>query len=254
MDNIYSAYHYACKTKADREVVEQYANEAIEQFEKATETAALASFGNIGDIKYTARTTVPNGGAWCDGSTYAKADFEAVYKMLTEGALVSVDMSEYDYLVAEKGSCGFFGLDIATETFKVPTLSDVFVKAGQEADEFGAESLPNIKGTLPANSWQAGTVKLTGSFYNAGTSSYGVNTVGSSDAGTAFNASLSSSTYQDGAKVNPDHVKYRAYIVLFTAEKELSVVDWTNRINEVAEERMAELQAGGLTTIKYWDE
>ena len=67
------------------------------------------------------------------------------------------------------------------------------------------------------------------------------------------NASKISSTYQDGAKVNPDHVCYRAYIVLFTDEKELSVVNWTNQINQVAADRMAELQAGGLTTIKYWE-
>ena len=250
-DNIYSALHWAKKAEAAFKSVEELTP-------LAQEAANKAFWGNIGDIQYTARSTVPNGGAWCDGSTYAKADFEAVYKMLTEGALVSVDMSEYDSLVAEKGSCGFFGLDTATETFKVPTLSDVFVKAGQEAATFGDESLPNITGSFRNNGLKPDVIsnQTSGAFYR--TDYAGICCASTTDnyntAEINIDASLSSSTYQDGAKVNPDHVKYRAYIVLFTAEKELSVVNWTNQINQVAADRMAELQAGGLTTIKYWDE
>jgi hypothetical protein len=244
----YSALHWAKKAEKAFKSVEELTP-------LAQEAANKAFWGNIGDIKYTARTTVPNGGAWCDGSTYAKADFEAVYKMLTEGTMIAVDMAEYDSLVADKGSCGFFGLDTATETFKVPTLSDVFVKAGQEAATFGDESLPNIKGA--ASQVDAGVWWRQGAFYfgdTIGDADYAITGTASSNSKSLYlNASNSSPTYQDGAKVNPDHVKYRAYIVLFTAEKELSVVDWTNRINEVAEERMDELRDAGLTTIKYWE-
>lgn len=247
----YSALHWAKKAEKAFKSVEELTP-------LAQEAANKAFWGNIGDIKYTARTTVPNGGAWCDGSTYAKADFEAVYKMLTEGTMIAVDMAEYDSLVAEKGSCGFFGLDTATETFKVPTLSDVFVKVGQEAATFGAESLPNITGSFRNNGLKPDAVsdQTSGAFYRTNYAGLGcASTVGNYDT-AEFNidASLSSSTYQDGAKVNPDHVKYRAYIVLFTAEKELSIANWTNRINEVADNRLEEIQAAGLTTIKYWDE
>ena len=102
MDNIYSAYHYACKTKADREAIEALAPKVLEAADKA-------AFGNIGDIKYTLRTTVPNGGAWCDGASYAKEDYPDVYKLLTDGKLVSVDMTTFDSSVNLNGSCGFFG-------------------------------------------------------------------------------------------------------------------------------------------------
>lgn len=42
------------------------------------------------------------------------------------------------------------------------------------------------------------------------------------DTPSSFDASLSSSSYQDGAKVNPDHVVYRAYVVLYSSAAEAS--------------------------------
>ena len=242
----YSALHWAKK-----------AEKALESFEtllpKAEEAANKAFWGNIGDIKYTARTTVPNGGAWCDGSTYAKADFEAVYKMLTEGTMIAVDMAEYDSLVAEKGSCGFFGLDTTTETFKVPTIPAMLLTKEQAAVVGNGMTLGLTDGTINTGLYHADIPALIG---RAG--AYGSEVGTPATVTTTFDdgkaIGITTDPTKSGIVANLDVVEYRAYIVLFTAEKELSVVDWTNRINEVAEERMAELQAGGLTTIKYWDE
>ena len=50
MDNIYSAYHYACKTKADREVAEQAANSAVEAKNLANEAVTkLGEFDSTVD-------------------------------------------------------------------------------------------------------------------------------------------------------------------------------------------------------------
>ena len=240
----YSALHWAKKAEKAQEAIEVI-------LPKAEEAANKAFWGNIGDIKYTARTSAPNGGAWCDGASYSKEQYPDVYKMLTDGNLLSIDIDSYNSTVETNGSCGLFGLDTASESFRVPSLNDVYIKSGQVADEFGAESLPNISGrtsNIPMSFGGSGAllnVKTDGKAWASGTGSdYGYVTI---------DASRSSSTYKDGAKVNPDHVCYRAYIVLYTAEKELSVVNWTNQINQVAADRMAELQAGGLTTIKYWE-
>ena len=186
--------------------------------------AELASFGNIGDIKYTSRTDVPNGGAWCNGALYTKAQFPDVYQMLVDGKLQSTTISAFDSSVSANGSCGFFGLDTANERFKVPMLKDVYLKAGQAGEMFGAESLPNISGSITwTNMFCNGVASQTGAL--AGTS----NTVrrhndggSTSGGGIDFNASRSSSTYQDGAKVNPDHVTYRAYVVLYASAAEAS--------------------------------
>lgn len=56
MDNIYSAYHYACKTKADREVAEQAANSAIEAKDLANE--AVTKLGEFDSTVDTAKTEI----------------------------------------------------------------------------------------------------------------------------------------------------------------------------------------------------
>lgn len=194
------------------------------QFEYADSTVK-SSFGNIGDIEYTSRTDVPNCGAWCDGALYTKAQFPDIYQMLVDGKLQSTTVSEFDSSVSANGSCGFFGLDTANERFKVPLLKDVYLKAGQAPSMFGAESLPNITGTAynilmglnqtpygdgALNATKTGNEGVSGSdYYRRGNIS--------------FDASRSSSTYQDRAKVNPDHVTYRAYVVLYASAAGASV-------------------------------
>lgn len=56
MDNIYSAYHYACKTKADKEVAEQAANSAIEAKDLANE--AVTKLGEFDSTVDTAKTEI----------------------------------------------------------------------------------------------------------------------------------------------------------------------------------------------------
>lgn len=189
------------------------------QFEYADSTVK-SSFGNIGDIEYTSRTDVPNGGAWCDGALYTKAQFPDVYQMLVDGKLQSTTVSKFDSTVSANGSCGFFGLDTANERFKVPML-----KAGQAPSMFGAESLPNIKGRVGTIGDYNNTAVVTGAFKRNGKP---VHAVGAGSAigfyNATFDASCSSSTYKNGAKVQPDHVVYRAYVVLYTSAVEASAV------------------------------
>ena len=205
--------------------------------------------GNIGDIKYTTRVDLPFGGSWCDGSIKLKTQFPTVYQMLIDGKLQALDIATYESALNLNGSCGFFGLDTATESFRVPSLNDVYIKAGQVADEFGAESLPNIRGS-----------DLRGGQDNGGGGAFVRDRTGQSNGGAnnygadySFDASCWSSVYQDGAKVNPDHVKYRAYIILFSGEKELSLVNWTKELQNYTENLKKELIAFGTTTITYWD-
>ena len=190
------------------------------------DSSVKSSFGNIGDIKYTSRTDVPEGGAWCDGALYTKAQFPDIYQMLVDGKLQSTTVTDFDSKVSANGSCGFFGLDTSNERFKVPLLKDVYLKAGQAPLSFGAESLPNITGELfwgPQTGITSGIDIPQGAFYGkTSKSNFPLTNPGQAYTG-GFDASRSSSTYQDGAKVNPDNVVYRAYVVLYTAASSASV-------------------------------
>lgn len=193
------------------------------QFDYA-DASAKNSFGNIGDIQYTASTEVPLGGAWCDGALYTKAQFPDVYQMLVDGKLQSTTVSKFNSSVSANGSCGFFGLDTSNERFKVPLLKDVYLKAGQAPSMFGAESLPNVKGSVGTIGNYVNTAVVTGAFKRNAKS---VHAAGGGEMvwfyNATFNASRSSSTYKNGAKVNPDHATYRAYVVLYSSAAEASV-------------------------------
>ena len=199
----------------------KYAQDAAKS---AQEAATKSSYGNIGDIKYTCRTDVPNGGAWCDGTEYTQAQFPDVFQMLVDGKISSTDYTAFENSVSTNGSCGLFALDMATTSFRVPKLSDVYIKTGQEPSIFGAESLPNIKGSMQPTA-EGGFKTLEGCFYSPGTKKNTKTPTGVDSTDTpivSFDASASSSTYQDGAKVNPDHVVYKAYVVLASAKAESS--------------------------------
>lgn len=194
--------------------------------------------GHIGQIGYTVRIDLPKGTAWCDGGKYTKAQFPDVYQMLIEGKIQSTTITDFDNKVNTNGSCGFFGLDTSNESFKVPLLKDVYIKAGQAPTAFGAESLPNITGEI-GHTNNYGFV--TSDTYKTGAFKIGKNLNGSlgGSAGVqkyaiAFDASLSDPRYKDGAKVNPDHVVYRAYIVLYTSTAEVSEAQAAEFINGLA--------------------
>lgn len=238
---LYSAKHYQTKCAEALDSVINYANIASELLNDAKNIAKSATFGNIGDIKYTIRKEVPNGGFWCDGSLIHQNDLPTIYDMLLQQKLHSVDINTYNNVVNLNGSCGFFGLDTVNKSFKLPLLQDIYIKAGQEADEFGAESLPNITGDSPQ---QAKSENIAGNAFYGGKSGqvlYGTSWEQSDR--VSFDASRSSPTYQDGAKVNPDHVKYRAYIILYFAEKEMSIVNWTNQLEKKTNEGIAQIDA-----------
>lgn len=110
-----------------------------------------------------------------------------------------------------------------TGKFKVPMLKDVYLKAGQEPVIFGGESLPNITGTAATDGFTINNLEPTGVFYNASMSYTGRSgdTTTQSN-GLGIDASRLSSTYQDSAKVNPDYVAYKVYVVLATKKSETS--------------------------------
>lgn len=200
---------------------------------------------NVGDIFYTTRTDNElNGAVECNGGTYNIGDFEgnqSVGVLLNSGSLPYVSLTEYSDLIIENGSCRAFGWDGGND-FRVPLLNDVYVEAGnaESAGEFISESLPNIKGTFVADP-SLGAV--SGAFANeasgngrSGNDSY-ARTV-------SFDASRVSSTYQDGAKVKPNSVRYRAMVQLANEATDEAVITATSALQQISEI---------VPTITYWE-
>ena len=124
------------------------------------------------------------------------------------------------------GQCGKFV--IGTDYVRIPTITR-FIGATITLSEIGKtykESLPNIKGEFynrsQANNTANGMYGTSGAFVasDATTSSstgYSMqNTTSTTSRKFGFDASRSSSTYQNNAKVQPDHTKYPYYMVIST--------------------------------------
>lgn len=212
------------------------------------EAATNASLGAVGDIRYTARTAAPAGSSFCDGSTYTKAEYPQVWEMLSGGDLHVVTSTEYASKLDADGVCGYFGVDTTAETFRVPTLNNVYLKTGTASPDFSAESLPNITGTVVGG--RANSPSVTGAFANNGSDTAASRFDGGADQDTyfgksSFSASRSSSAYQNSAKVNPDNVTYRAYVILATEFQEISIDDYTAQIEEATTQAVDQIEQSG---------
>lgn len=213
------------------------------------EAATNASLGAVGSLFYTSRTSAPAGCSFCDGSTKTRAEFPAVWEMLTGGDLQVLPIAEYESKLASDGVCGYFGIDTAAETFRVPTLKDVYIKAGDTTPEFNSESLPNITGTVVGG--RAGSPSVSGAFSNDGSDTAAARFDGGNDQDTlfgksSFDASRSSSVYQNNAKVNPDYIVYRLCIILATEFKEISIEDYTAQIEEATTQAVKNVEQAGV--------
>ena len=176
-----------------------------------------------------------------DGTQYsttgvyqAFADYLAQVKLTHPQCFVT--QAEFDADVASIGQCGRYVLD--TVNFRVPKITR-YIGATVNLADIGkawGESLPNITG---ATSLITGGNDMFdyGAFYKDSVNkkagifgaSSGTNSV------NAFDASRSSSTYQDGAKVNPERVTYPYYIVVSNAGQMTPVeIDINNVMADLA--------------------
>lgn len=226
---------------------------------------------NIGDIFYTARLdTELNGAVECNGAEYNVADFtgpQAVPALLAAGKLPYVSMTEYESIVSANGSCRCFGWDGADATvFKVPKLNDVYIMTGTAASvgEFISESLPNIIGSTGFSLVVPISGTASGAFKKSTVSSVGVSSGGNTYGSGVLNldASDSSAVYQDGAKVRPNSIRYRAMVQIATSASDEALETCTGVLADVADLKNASnfstlgksvLSGLGLPSSKYED-
>ncbi len=178
--------------------------------------------GYIGQITFGIRTDTPEGQLRLDGSEYPVSAFkDFVENYLQTGKIPSQSMESYEQAYKSEGNVGVFGYDLGGETFRVPCLQDsVYIAAAITAGDIGTfvnESLPNIKGqlSLAPNAGIRNDSAVSGAFSRTSTTGYSP-TLNSNTGGAIvdFDASKSSSTYQDGAKVQGDHIIYPLFITV----------------------------------------
>lgn len=184
---------------------------------------------------------VPDGAVACDGTEYTKEQFPHLWSnfLTAETPLLpTCTYTEYQTHISTYGSCAKFGIDLTNNKFKVPTIKDgdyiTQAKTNDVLNKEYKESLPNIEGSITnsASGLRGGSGLLTAgalSLDRYGTYSYqGFSSSGGSDRyGLSFNASLSSSTYQDGAKVQGDNIRLRYFVQVANGTISDNAMDWS---------------------------
>lgn len=190
----------------------------------------IPAVGKISDERFTL----------LDGKTLSRAGtYEAfcnkVVSEVQAGNWFACSEDEYAQDLSDFGQCGKFV--VSNDYIRIPTITR-FIGATITLSEIGKtykESLPNIKGTFTPRetAGYAEGGERTGAFYIED-KFVGNYIGGASGSGykMKFSASRSSSTYQDGAKVQPDHTKYPYYMVISTEGQTAEVGIDVNQVYE----------------------
>lgn len=186
-------------------------------------------------------TYVPAGCLPCNGAEYTKTQFPDLwnnYLTANPSLLGTCSYDVYNTAISVFGQCPLFAIDSINNKFKVPTIKDgSYITQAKSDSELGraiAESLPNIRaksysistgttGNIDNNTVVSGAYEIDSSIKTRNIASG----TSSTSQSLAFNASLASSTYQDGAKVQGDNVRLRFFVVVANGEINQSQMDWS---------------------------
>lgn len=131
-------------------------------------------------------------------------------------------------LYENTGVAWYYILDTENKRFKLPRTKWSFVGCRDNAGNYVPETLPNIKGGFYSNALLEGS---SGAFYDGNNPWGSTSNSSSKNNQMNFNASRSSSTYQDGAAVQQRAVEMFLYFFAGNAVKSDTIID-TGQITE----------------------
>ena len=179
---------------------------------------------NIADIFYTLRKdTTLNGAVAADGTEYNLSDFsssdgiESISSLILTSMVPVISYADYSAQVKSQGCCAYFAYDEISGKFKVPTIQNVYIRAGDNATlaKYLAASIPNITG---AWSTRGGDASASGAVAVSGSSSKANWDSGGANSSYNFDASRSSSVYKNGVNtVQPPSLILRPMVQLVAA-------------------------------------
>lgn len=173
---------------------------------------------SIGTIFYAMRTDTPGGTLPCDGQIYERSVYTDFYdEYLSNGKILTKTFAQYEAdLQNNKGNCAYFGIDTATQRFRTPTISDVFLKASnQNPALFTAESVgSHTHGVRVSTDGSKLGANTNNSYLARGFTNY--SSPWSYYNNNGVNNVLVTPNTNVGTKTQPDNIAYRAFVVVYT--------------------------------------
>ena len=209
-------------------------NEIIEEINNKNTGSGL-SIGTIFPC-VCSKDWTPENALAVDGAEYSSAQFPTLWTdflTATTPKLATCTYEQYASDIETYGQCAKFAVDTENNKFKVPTIKDgSYITQALSDTEIGKaynESLPNITGFAYVATGSPGSVK-NGALTRSEVSKTQIQTQSGNThswANIILDASDSSSTYQDNAKVQGDNVRLRWFVVVATGTTSQSTMDWS---------------------------
>lgn len=219
----------------------------------------VANPGTIGQLNAFARLDVPTGWLRCDGTQYTRATYPDFWdNYLTQNKLPTCTYADYATSISDNnGNCGAFAIDTVNLTFKVPTITGLTyitqALASGDIAKYNNQTLPNITGTFKPNNGftdtHGGIENESGAIYKSSTFSSRVfqqaNDSSSNCCIVGFDASRSSSVYQNGADVLTNNIQYPVFVYVANKQVPVSEAQYNGFISSLTAK--ADTNLGNIT-------
>jgi hypothetical protein len=153
-----------------------------------------------------------------------------------------MSFEQYEIQLANNnGNCGFWGLDTETECFRVPTYNKISFEAGSidDLDKYIQDQIVNITGNFKAGGWGGGSGG--GTFTNTSNSLHQKGAGSGGQWGDTYYSFAASKVVYTGDRVKGRTITLRAMVQLATQGQDISVVQYTNQLNEFIENKYNEI-------------
>lgn len=179
------------------------------------------TFRSILELWWSYSTDDYQDGAYCaDGREFYKSDFKSedessnpYNKIVEQGRGITYE--QYQQTLDTYGFCGAFAIDTVNEKFRLPTIKNCYIRAGESIGETLDQSVPNIVATWNDMGVEDGTGSGAITYKRFDLSRYShVATIYNTRGGFELDASKYNSAYKDGADVLPYSVVLKPMIQL----------------------------------------
>lgn len=206
------------------------------------------------DVKFVDHTLdnsswLISNGNWASGTVYVSAyeellseynlgteqtDGDITYKLTPKGYRIAdvAEDTDVSALYTSQGVAWYYVLDTANTRFKLPQSKWGFVGCRNNVGGYVAESLPNITGDAGFTRNVSGDI--TGAFYPTSTNNTSVGGTGNTLTKASFDASRSSSTYQDNAPVQQRATEMYLYFYVGETIQDANVINASGVLTRVA--------------------
>ena len=213
----------------------------------------------IGEVFIYTGIDVPAGALPADGTQYTgfNVTYPDAYTWVTTKAKTKT-LTEYTAIVNQHGECGFWGLDTATGTVRVPMIKS-FIQGTTSVDDISKSveaGLPNITGTLASveNRYDAPSYSGALSFYRDGNGNLNIGGSGGNSGPLSFDASISNAAYGKSTTVQPPSIKYRWFVQIYSSVLPASTADmanWNTQLDGRANTTLSNLTQEGTTKVAH---